>query len=53
MKITNTQELINALVPAFPNATIGEESDGQIVIYTNMHYNSDGSIVEYDDENGE
>ena len=36
MKFKNTDELLRAILALLPGASIGEDNDGQIVIYTNV-----------------
>lgn len=36
MKFKNSNELFLAVLKLFPTAELGEDSDGQIVIYTNL-----------------
>lgn len=40
-----THELLNKILGLCPNATLGEDNDGQIVIYTDMRIvlNGDGT----------
>jgi hypothetical protein len=48
--ITDTT-LMKAIMAVCPNATLGQDNDGQLVIYTNMQYdNSMTAIVEMEDE---
>lgn len=32
----------------FPDATVEEDNDGQLVIYTNLRENEDGNVVSFD-----
>ena len=42
MKFKTTDELLRALLAILPNASIGEDLDGQIVVYTNLQEAKDG-----------
>lgn len=44
----NASELIEFVALHFPNATIGEDNDGQIVIYTDLSEMPDGLIAPYE-----
>lgn len=46
------EDLIGVLIDIFPVAQIGEDEDGQIVIYTGLRMPSDGRVMEIA-ENGE
>ena len=49
----NTNDLINTIIGLCPNATLGEDSDGQIVIYTDMRIVLNGDGTETMTEMGE
>lgn len=36
MKLKTTNDLLNAILKIIPGASIGQDNDGQIVIYTNL-----------------
>ena len=44
----DANELIRKVLELFPTATIGEDNDGQIVIYTDLAETPDGWIVPYE-----
>lgn len=44
----DANELIREVLKLFPTATIGEDNDGQIVIYTDLAETPDGWIVPYE-----
>lgn len=44
----DVSELIEFVTLHFPTATIGEDNDGQIVIYTDLAETPDGWIVPYE-----
>ena len=44
----DVSELIELVALHFPGATIGEDNDGQIVIYTDLAETPDGWIVPYE-----
>jgi hypothetical protein len=47
--ITDTQ-LMEAVMAVCPNATLGQDNEGQLVIYTNKKYNeSNYAIVEMEE----
>ncbi len=37
------------VLETFPNATVGEDFDGQVVIYTNLTTTEGGTLVDMDD----
>jgi hypothetical protein len=41
-------DLIKAILPILPDAQIGEDNDGQLVIYTNLYENDTGFLDTYD-----
>ena len=41
------QDLMNALSPLLPHASLGEDNDGQIVVYTNLQEKK-GKLVDMD-----
>jgi hypothetical protein len=47
MKFKTTDELLLAVLAILPNAEIGEDNDGQIVIYTNVQETKDGKLKEF------
>jgi hypothetical protein len=40
--------LMQAILEILPNATIGEDNDGQLVIYTDVSVTADGQLVPLD-----
>lgn len=42
-------EFVKHMTEAFPNATWGEDNDGQLIIYTGLHFSEDSSIVSLED----
>ena len=42
MKFKTTNDLLRAILKILPHASIGEDNDGQIVIYTNMQETPNG-----------
>ena len=36
MKFKNANDLLTAILRVIPTASIGEDNDGQIIIYTNL-----------------
>lgn len=44
-------DLMREILAILPNATAGEDNDGQVVIYTNLKsVSSDGHLVDMDTE---
>jgi len=39
-----SHELYSRIIPILPEATFGEDNDGQIIIYTNLREDSYGTI---------
>lgn len=40
-------DIMRSVLEILPNATVGEDSDGQVVIYTNLRtISSDGHVVD-------
>jgi hypothetical protein len=53
-RYSSLQKLVEAIDPILPDSTIGEDNDGQIVIYTGLEELAMGTIVTIDpveDEN--
>jgi hypothetical protein len=46
----NLQELTEYLGEYLPEATVGEDNDGQIVIYTNLYERDDWTLAYFDEE---
>lgn len=46
-----SNELMNKIREILPNATIGEENDGQIVIYTNLE-EINNRLIDFDESYG-
>jgi len=44
------QELIDALNQILPKSQLGEDNDGQIVVYTNLKEQENGELVDMDDD---
>lgn len=47
--MTTYNQLLTALLEYAPNATVGQDNDGQIVIYTNLTETSDNILTEMGD----
>lgn len=43
-------ELLTQVLSIIPNASVGEDNDGQLVIYTNLTEDEDGNLSEMSDE---
>lgn len=43
-----TDDLLRAILAILPNATIDEDLEGQIVIYTNKKEKNDGTLDEFE-----
>jgi hypothetical protein len=43
------QELVEYLGEYLPEATVGEDNDGQLVIYTNLYETDKGELAYYND----
>ena len=46
----NISEAMQGILSVFPNATIGEDNDGQIVIYTDVRLVRGGTLVPFANE---
>lgn len=38
-------QLLSIILPLMPDATVGEDNDGQVVIYTNLIEMPDGTLL--------
>lgn len=44
------EDLMRFILEILPNATVGEDNDGQVVVYTNLKsVSSDGHLVDMDE----
>lgn len=43
-------ELLTQVLSIIPNASVGEDNDGQLIIYTNLTEDEDGNLSEMSDE---
>ena len=43
-------EFMDKMLAAFPDAEVGQDNDGQLVIYTNLRLTADGSVVSFESE---
>lgn len=48
MRFSNMQEFMNAFLKVFPEGTVGQDNDGQLVIYTNLMFGADEEIIDMD-----
>ena len=46
----NLQELVEWIGTYLPYATIGEDNEGQLVVYTNLYETDKGDLANYNDE---
>ena len=46
MKYDNIDELMRVILAFLPQATIGEDNDGQIIVYTNLTQTDGGKVSE-------
>jgi len=44
-------EMLSELLTIFPNATLGEDNDGQLIIYTDTMISLGGDIIPLAEEN--
>jgi hypothetical protein len=44
-------EMLSRLLQIFPDATLGEDSDGQLVIFTDMKLSGENVVPFVEDEN--
>ena len=44
----NFNDFMNKMLNAFPQATVEEDNEGQLVIYTNLREDESGNIVEFE-----
>lgn len=49
--MTTFGELHASIMSILPNASFGDDNDGQIIIYTNMQEIGDSLISDIDDDN--
>lgn len=43
-------DLCRMILEILPNATFGDDEEGQVIIYTNLHsVSSDGHLAEFED----
>ncbi len=42
-------EFMQKVLAAFPNAEVGDDNEGQLVIYTNLCYDADGNVIEMEE----
>ena len=48
--LTTFDDLCAAILEILPQASFGEDNDGQVVIYTNLHsVSSDGHLADMDE----
>jgi hypothetical protein len=43
-------EMIKVVLEIFPNASIEEDNNGQLVIYTNLRLTANDDVIEFDPE---
>ena len=43
-------DVLNAILKVAPNATVDQDMDGQLVIYTDLKVTSDDSLVPFADD---
>jgi len=48
MSQTTIDDVMRVMLDAFPQAEIGEDHYGQIVIYTNLRELSDGRVIPFE-----
>lgn len=46
----NFDELYSIVLGIFPNASIGEDNDGQLVIYTDMMLGKNDEVIPFENE---
>lgn len=44
----NLNTAMGMVMAAFPNATVGEDNDGQIIIYTDMTVDNEENLVPFE-----
>jgi hypothetical protein len=49
MRFSNMQEFMNTFLKVFPEGTVGQDNDGQLVIYTNLTFGAGEEIVDMDE----
>jgi hypothetical protein len=47
-ELMSDDELMRRMVAAFPLAELGQDNEGQIIIHTNLHWDTEGKIVPMD-----
>lgn len=45
-------DAIKKLLDLFPNMEIGEDNDGQVIVYTGMRETQEGNLVAYTEAEG-
>lgn len=48
MRFSTFGELVDVICEILPNATFGDDNDGQLIIYTNLHISNDDSLDNMD-----
>jgi hypothetical protein len=51
--ITSTDDLLRAILPILPGASVEQDNDGQVVIYTNKVADSNGALWQMATNGGE
>lgn len=41
-------DLIKEVLDILPEATVGEDNEGQLIVYTNLYVDKDGQIQSFD-----
>lgn len=47
----NENDMLSRLLQIFPDATLGEDSDGQLIIFTDMRLSGEDVVPFVEDEN--
>lgn len=46
-------ELLQAILPILPYSQVGEDNEGQLIIYTNLYETDTGVLADYNDPEDE
>lgn len=46
-------ELLQAILPILPYSQVGEDNEGQLIIYTNLYETDTGKLADYNDPEDE
>lgn len=50
MRVMTLDELIRKVLEILPESTVGEDNEGQLVVYTNLSVGSDGTLIQFESD---